>query len=119
MAAILAKVAHPERLVVSSFDPVALWQFHLAAPHISLGFLFELAVPAPWRTIGALLGASSLHVQHDLCTPAAIAGWRARGFAVHAWTVDDPARLAALAAAGLDGVFANDPRAARAALATA
>ncbi|MBK9031872.1 MAG: glycerophosphodiester phosphodiesterase [Myxococcales bacterium] len=117
VAAILADVGRRDRLVVSSFDPVALWQFHLAAPQISLGFLFELDVPAPWRAIGALLGASSLHVQHDLCTPSAVAGWRARGFAVHAWTVDDPARLRALAAAGLDGVFSNDPRAARAALA--
>jgi len=107
----------PERLVVSSFDPIALWQFHLIAPTVPLGFLFEAAVPAPWRAIGALLGASSLHVADALATPAAIAGWRRRGFAVHAWTVDDPARLRALAAAGIDGVFANDPRAARAALA--
>ncbi|MBZ0238679.1 MAG: hypothetical protein K8M05_40590 [Deltaproteobacteria bacterium] len=30
--------------------------------------------------------------------------------------VDDPARLRALAAAGVDGVFANDPRAAIAVL---
>lgn len=116
VAAVLADAPHPDRLVVSSFDPVALWQFHLVAPTVPLGFLFEAAVPAPWRAIGALLGASSLHVHHDLATPAAIAGWRQRGFAVHAWTVDDPARLRALAAAGIDGVFANDPRAARAAL---
>jgi len=119
VAAILAERGVRDRVVVSSFDPVALWQFHLAAPTVPLGFLFELDVPAPWRAIGGLLGASSLHVQHELCEPAAIAAWRARGFAVHAWTVDDPARLAALAAAGIDGVFSNDPRAARTALATA
>lgn len=115
-ARLLADLPRLDRLVVSSFDPIALWQFHVAAPRVALGFLFEASLPAPWRTIGALLGASSLHVLHELATPAAVAGWRARGFAVHAWTVDDPARLRALAAAGIDGVFANDPRAARAAL---
>lgn len=119
VAAALTAAPPRGRIVVSSFDPVALWQFHLAAPDLPLGFLFETAIPAPWRTIGALLGASSLHVQHDLCTPAAVAAWKQRGFGVHAWTVDDPDRLRALAAAGIDGVFANDPRAARAALASA
>ena len=119
VAAVLATAPQRARVVVSSFDPVALWQFHLAAPSLPLGFLFETAIPAPWRTIGALLGASSLHVQHDLCTPATIAAWQRRGFGVHAWTVDDPDRLRALAAAGIDGVFANDPQAARALLATA
>ena len=117
-AAVLATAAHPERLVVSSFDPIALWQFHLAAPRVPLGCLFEVAVPTAWDAIGPLLGAASLHVLHALATPAAITDWRSRGFAVHAWTVDDPARLRALAAAGIDGVFANDPRAARAALAS-
>ncbi|MEZ4402299.1 MAG: glycerophosphodiester phosphodiesterase [Kofleriaceae bacterium] len=117
VAALLADAPRPDRLVVSSFDPVALWQFHLAAPTVPLGFLFEANVPALWRNLGGLVGASSLHVQHDHCTAETIARWRARGFAVHAWTVDDPARLRALAAAGVDGVFANDPRAARAVLA--
>lgn len=117
VAALLIERRMIDRVVVSSFDPVALWQFHLAAPQVALGFLFELDVPAPWRAIGGLVGASSLHVRDDLCTPAAIAAWRARGFAIHAWTVDDAARLATLAADGIDGVFANDPRAARAALA--
>lgn len=115
-ARLLGDLPWLDRLVVSSFDPIALWQFHVAAPQVALGCLFEEAVPAPWHALGPLLGASSLHVLHALASPAAIAGWRAQDFAVHAWTVDDPARLRALAAAGIDGVFANDPRAARAAL---
>jgi hypothetical protein len=40
----------PERVVVSSFDPVALWQFHLIAPTVPLGFLFEA------RGAGAVAG---------------------------------------------------------------
>jgi glycerophosphoryl diester phosphodiesterase len=35
---------------------------------------------------------------------------------VNSWTVDDPARLRALRALGVDGVITNDPAAARAAL---
>jgi glycerophosphoryl diester phosphodiesterase len=115
-AAAIARVGADERVLISSFDPVALVQLHLAAPHLPLAFLFDHKLPRPLRgaTVGMLAGASALHPEHLLCTPAAIADWHRRGFAVNTWTVDDPARLAALAAAGVDGVFANDPRAARA-----
>jgi glycerophosphoryl diester phosphodiesterase len=118
VAAVVTASRAQDRVVVSSFDPVALWQFHLAAPSVPLGFLLAADAPAPWRTLGGVLGATSLHVDHSLCTVDTIRHWRRRGFAVHAWTVDDPARLRVLSAAGLDGVFANDPRAARAATAT-
>lgn len=113
----IAAAGAAARVVVSSFDPLALWQLHVIAPHLPIGFLFEASAPRALRTLGGVLGASSLHPQQELCTPEAVARWRGRGFAVHAWTVDDPDRLRALAAAGVDGVFANDPRAALAALA--
>jgi glycerophosphoryl diester phosphodiesterase len=44
-----------------------------------------------------------------LTTPEFIAGAHARGLAVHFWTVDDPARMRALLAAGADGVMTNRP----------
>ena len=40
----------------------------------------------------------------------------AKGIAVNVWTVDDPARIVELAAAGVDAIITNDPAAARAAL---
>lgn len=117
-AAAIARVGAGERVLVSSFDPVALVQLHLAAPALPIGFLFQAKLPRPLRgpTVGLLTGASALHPEQVLCTPTAVAAWHRRGFAVNTWTVDDPARLRALAAMGVDGVFANDPRAARAIL---
>ena len=100
-------------------DPVALWQLHLAASHLPLAFLFGTGLPRGLRaaTVGIVAGASALHPEHVLCTAESIADWHRRGFAVNTWTVDDPARLSALSAMGVDGVFANDPRAALAILA--
>lgn len=121
VARIIREAKAGERVVVSSFDPAALWQLHLAAPELPLGYLFEARLPRALRgaAAAAMIGASAVHPEHVLCTPEAVAAWQARGLAVNTWTVDDPARLAALAAAGVDGVFANDPRAALAVLSSA
>ncbi len=117
-AAAIARVGADHRVLISSFDPVALIQLHRVAPHLPLAFLFDHKLPRPLRgaSVGMVAGASALHPEHALCTAASIAAWHRRGFAVNTWTVDDPDRLRALAARGVDGVFSNDPRAARAVL---
>ena len=120
-AAAIARVGADDRVLISSFDPVLLWQLHLSAPHLPLAFLFGTGLPRRLRaaTVGMVAGASALHPEHVLCTADTVADWHRRGFAVNTWTVDDPDRLRALAAMGVDGVFANDPRAALAVLAAA
>jgi glycerophosphoryl diester phosphodiesterase len=49
-------------------------------------------------------------LQHRLVTPAAVERAHAVGVAVLAWTVDDPADVARVTSAGVDGVITNDPR---------
>jgi glycerophosphoryl diester phosphodiesterase len=56
------------------------------------------------------LGAWAVWVYHPLITRRLIEATHGVGVAVVAWTVDDPARIAALAALGADGICSNDPR---------
>lgn len=119
VARIVRDAGAVDRVLVSSFDPWALVQLHLAAPELPGAFLFHAGEPLVARKgwIGPWLGAAALHPEHVLCTGAAVAAWRAAGFAVNVWTVDDAARLRELAGLGVDGLFTNDPAAARRALA--
>jgi glycerophosphoryl diester phosphodiesterase len=55
-------------------------------------------------------GAQALMLQHAVVSRAAVERAHAAGAAVWAWTVDDPAELARLDAAGVDAVISNDPR---------
>jgi glycerophosphoryl diester phosphodiesterase len=74
--------------------------------------LFGLARALPYR-IGRLLesvGASAAVLHHFVVTRATVERCHARGAAVLAWTVDDPAVLRRVVQAGVDGVITNDPR---------
>ena len=56
------------------------------------------------------LGVWSIWVYHAAITARLIAAAHAVDVAVIAWTVDDPHRVRALTALGVDGICTNDPR---------
>lgn len=109
-----------DQILVSSFDPLALIQFHRHMPDLALAFLFgdEQALPLRRGWVGQWMGASVLHPQHTLCTEASVKAWHTAGMPVNTWTVDDDAELVRLARCGVDGIFANDPARARKVLET-
>jgi glycerophosphoryl diester phosphodiesterase len=100
-----------EQVLISSFDPISLLQFHRHLPDVALAYLFHDDQPLPLRRgwVGSWMGASLLHPEHTLCTEASVKTWRRRGVPINAWTVDDRAELERLARLGVDGVFCNDP----------
>ncbi len=110
------------RVLVSSFSPGAVWLWRRIRPDVTSGLLFErprlLHRPWPLRTdiLLPLLHPGAVHPEETLCTPARVAGWRRRGYAVNVWTVDAADRIAELAAMGVSGIITNDPAGARSAL---
>jgi glycerophosphoryl diester phosphodiesterase len=122
------------RTVVSSFHARSLRAVAAASPRIRIGFTYpedRFSIsrrPRLWPAVAVGLsalrasvpariprmlrrgGATALMLQHALVTPAAVARAHALGAPVLAWTVDDPADLARVEAAGVDGVITNDPR---------
>lgn len=107
-----------QRVLVSSFNPFALWLWRRRSPRVPFGLLFERDAP-PWlRQAWALplLRPASAHPEHGLCTPVAVDRWHAAGYAVFAWTVDDAAEARRLRDLGVDGLITNDPARTRRAL---
>jgi glycerophosphoryl diester phosphodiesterase len=111
----VARTDAAHRVLISSFSPAAIWLWRGRRPDVPCGLLFDVARPfrRPWPLrmdrLLPLLRPAAAHPQDRLCTPAAVAGWRRRGLAVNVWTVDDPARIRALAAMGASGIITNDP----------
>jgi glycerophosphoryl diester phosphodiesterase len=67
-------------------------------------------LPRIVRDRGPELGVWAAWVYHPLISRRLVEAAHGAGIAVVAWTVDDPARIAALAALGVDGICSNDPR---------
>ena len=110
-AKVIKQSGRAERVLVSSFDPVALVQMYRHLPDVTVAHLFHaeqsLALRRGWA--GRWVGASLVHPQHTLVDAASLARWHRGGLAVNVWTVNDDAELRRLAALGVDGVFADDP----------
>jgi len=79
-------------------------------PIVSLG-LASLRVSASIRVPRLVrgAGATAVMLQHRLVTPSFVERAHGMGLPVLAWTVDEPADLARVEAAGVDGVVTNDP----------
>jgi glycerophosphoryl diester phosphodiesterase len=106
------------RVLVSSFDPLAVARWKSARPDLPSALLFE---SGGWPALGKILALPFLrpaaaHPEASLCTEDRVGRLHQVGYQVNTWTVDDPDRLRALAAMGVDGVISNDPGAARVAL---
>ncbi len=95
---------------VSSFWWPALVAAADAAPAVRRAFIF-----ASYPPLEALLAAASriglwaLHPRVDYATPRLVRQAHDAGLRVNAWTANDPRDIAALVAAGVDGIASDYP----------
>jgi glycerophosphoryl diester phosphodiesterase len=91
-------------VIVSSFD----WQeLAPALPEIPIALLsskLQNLVSAARE-----LGATAIHPQKDIATPAVIQAAREANLQINVWTVNDPVEVSAFRSMGIDGIFSDFP----------
>jgi glycerophosphoryl diester phosphodiesterase len=102
--------------LISSFDEEALSAARERVPSIAQGLLFR-AVPGNWRARAEKLGCATIHADHRRLHPALVAEVREAGYALLAYTVNDPNRAETLFGWGVTSVFSDVPHIIRAAAA--
>lgn len=94
------------RVLVSSFDAGLLRP--LAGSRIPIA-LIDKRLP-DWSLREAIrMRCAAWHPHHTIVSASRVARAHAAGLRVHAWTVDEPALARRMLAAGVDGLFSNDP----------
>jgi len=109
-----------DRVVVSSFNPATVDRVRALSAEVATGQLIMPGADAARQLVLAhQRGHQALHPHiSSLAQPAGLATMAdGLGMWVLAWTVDEPASIAALRDSGITGGITNDPAAARAALA--
>jgi glycerophosphoryl diester phosphodiesterase len=106
-----------DRVLASSFDPLALRTVRALRPSIPTA----LVIGAEGDLGAALLEAvrlhhTAIHPKAELIDRLLVEHARALGLALHAWTVNDADEVARLARLGVDGVITDVPDLALAAL---
>lgn len=79
------------------------------APSLATALLIDVAGdPMAWLVTAHRHGHGGLHPFFLDVDEALMKAAKASGMAIRAWTVDDPARIAALAVLDVDAVITND-----------
>jgi len=104
-------------VLVSSFQAELVAQVRVLAPDVPTGLLvLRFADVDELVASCAAGGHDALHPWDPTVDATLIELAHDAGLAVNVWTVDDPARMRALAALGIDGIVTNVPDIAVAAL---
>lgn len=96
------------RATVQSFDARALRRLHAVAPHVSCAALSWRA-PSGRRLDALASFATGIGVLHHCVDTRLVTAAHARGLAVRAWTVNAPADVERVLAAGVDAVITDVP----------
>lgn len=114
VAALVKRFGLQESVMYSSFFPHNLMRAGRLTPQVARG---QLALPGgagSWQRIwGGWLALQAEHPFEGDVTAAGVAQAHRRGRRVHVWTVNDPPTMRRLWQMGVDGIFTDDPLAAR------
>lgn len=107
-------VAHQpsRRILISSFRRETIDRCHALAPDIATAWLTPgIADDRIDDDLDDLVrsGHAAVHPWHGLVTQRLVNAAHARGLLVNVWTCDEPERMLALAAWGVDGICTNVP----------
>jgi glycerophosphoryl diester phosphodiesterase len=98
-------------VVFSSFDPLTVMALAAVLPVVPRAMLVGMKTPRAGSALPLAMRPAivAAHLDDALLTPARVAKLRRAGLRVVAWTVNDPARAAALVALGVEWIITDAP----------
>jgi len=110
-ALLVRKYDLQQRVLFSSFNPLALLKARRALPEVPIGLLALPGKQGAWARswLGRLVPHQALHTDLGAVTPRLVAGLKKRGKRLHVYTINSAEEMKRLFSMGADGVFTDDP----------
>jgi len=120
VAALVERYSLADRILFSSFNPLALIRVRRKLPDNCTGLLARPGKRGRWARswLGYLLRYQALHIHRDDATPEIVAATHKRDKRLHVFTVNNGSEMASLFKMGVDGIMTDDPPLARQILST-
>lgn len=97
-----------QRVIVSSFNPLALKRFRAIAPNIPIGYLYAPDYQ-PFAEVMAELPHEARHPHHSMIDAPYMAWAKAHQYRVNTWTVNEVNRAIELRDLGVDTIITDHP----------
>lgn len=98
-------------VIISSFNPVALWRMRRAAPELRRALLYAPNMPIylarGWARFW--VQPQALHPEQSLVDREMLEAAHRHGYRVNVWTVNEPAAMERFIALGVDGIITDHP----------
>jgi glycerophosphoryl diester phosphodiesterase len=104
-----------ERVIVSSFNPLALKRFREIMPDVPIGYLY-MPDYQPFAEVMKTLPHEARHPHHPMIDRAYMDWAKTNSYRVNTWTVNDPVRAVELRDLGVDAIITDTPDVMREAL---
>jgi len=100
-----------ERVILSSFNPLAVWRAKWRNPQIATGLLYAKDMPLFLRKawLRRLVRPTALHPHYELVDSHYVWWANKQAYRVNVWTVDDPGDMWRLMHEGVDIIITNRP----------
>lgn len=120
VAALVERYSLADRILFSSFNPLALIGVRRKLPDHCTALLARPGKRGRWARswLGYLLRYQALHIHRDDTTPEIVAATHKRDKRLHVFTVNDGSEMASLFKMGVNGIMTDDPPLARQILST-
>jgi glycerophosphoryl diester phosphodiesterase len=107
--AVIGRFSDHRQPLISSFNPAVLRRVRDLSPHQPLAVLSDTQRQPDGMDLCQAIAAASWHPHHSLISAQRVAEAHGRGLKVYPFTINTIADLQRVQAAGVDGIFSDDP----------
>jgi glycerophosphoryl diester phosphodiesterase len=109
--AVIEGTGTSDNIILSSFNPFALYRMSLLNPMLPRGLLYTEEMPIYLRRalLRPVARPTAMHPRFSMIDERFVAWARSKKYKINTWTVDDPNEMRRLISLGIDGIISNKP----------